>query len=68
MTKLERDSWFNTGSMVVLVFASLVWKGPTIKVRVLHAAILFATFLLVRFLYTKFSRTPAQGAVAENEK
>ena len=68
MTRLERDSWFNTGSMVALVFASLIWKGPTLKVRLVHAAILLAIFLLVRFLYTRFSRTPAQDAVAETEK
>lgn len=68
MTHLERDSWFNTGSMVALVFASLVWKGPTLKVRVMHAAILLAVFLLVRYLYAKFSRIPAQDAVAETEE
>lgn len=68
MTHLERDSWFNTGSMVALVFASLVWKGPTLKVRVMHAGILLAVFLLARYLYAKFSRIPAQDAVAETEE
>ena len=68
MTNGERDSFFNTGSLVALVFASLVWKGPTLKVRSLHAAILFGAFLLVRFAYQQFSKRWAQHVASESEE
>lgn len=58
MTSTERDSWFNTGTLVALVFVSLAWKGATLKVRLIHAAFLFAAFLLVRFAYARFTRPP----------
>lgn len=67
MTRAERDSWFNTGSMVALVFASLVWKGPNLKVRLLHATILLTLFLLVRFIYTRFSGTAPGSGTESNE-
>lgn len=68
MTNIERDSWFNTGSLVALVFVSLVWKGPTLKVRSIHAALLFAAFLLVRFAYTRFTRPAVQDSSPESEE
>ena len=68
MTALERDSWFNTGAMVALVFASLVWKGPNLKVRAIHAAILFGAFLLVRAAYTHFTRPKPQAATPDSDE
>lgn len=68
MTSLERDSWFNTGSFVLLVFVSLVWKGPTLKVRSIHAALLFAAFMLVRFLYTRLTRPSTENGHPESNE
>ena len=67
MTNLERDSWFNTGSMVLLVFVSPVWKGPNLKVRSVHAVLLFTIFLLVRVAYARFTRPAVERSNPENK-
>ena len=68
MTNEDREGWFRSGSLFLLVFFSYVWKASTLLQRLFHAAVLLAIFFAIWGVLKLIGQRQASRAAADGDE